>query len=213
MPGSTAIDQPKFGVGTCPKCKKIFTKKRRIQRFCNVNCHHRFQHNKYRWLVTRVTTGADGSGFAFSVSENRAAPLGGYFLASLTGFVRFPAKLVISEIKRRRLQKPLRKQVAQIVATGDPRFYPATNPEPQEHAAVEVAAIAIIPTTREVRRYFCPTCDVRCAVIRTAGPVAFVCPQCAGLFDFEHVVKRMVSEPPQKIEEISESNQNREQTA
>jgi hypothetical protein len=84
-------------------------------------------HNQPKWKVTRITNGIEG-GYAFSVSVDGGPPLGGYFLKTLTGYVRFPKKLMISLIQRKRLQKPLRKQVAHIVTTHDPRYHSGDHP-------------------------------------------------------------------------------------
>lgn len=110
---------------TCAVCGRKFVWVRRKQTSCG-SCRGRRQHNKPKWKVTRVTKGAR-EGYAFSVSQNGAAPVGGYFMASLKGFVRFPEKLVISKAKKARLQKSLRKQVAAIVAS-DSQFQPKATP-------------------------------------------------------------------------------------
>lgn len=107
---------------TCPVCKALFQPHRRDQQTCSTACHRRRQHNVYRWLVTWVQDGKFG-GYLFSVSINGGPPIKRFLMPTLTGYVVFPKELVISKNKMERMQKPLRKQVVQIVTSGDPRYH------------------------------------------------------------------------------------------
>lgn len=185
----------KLEIRTCRNCGKAFQPRQQNQQSCSRACHDRRQHNKYRWLVTSVTDGLTG-GYAFTVRVGDSQPLAGYFLKSLDGYVRFPGRLVISITKRRRLQKPLRKQVAQIVNTGDSRYRPRVKLVEREPVAVRNSQpkpqVEPTPEPPKVCRWFSlsPCCrqeciKVPCATAEEPDLYKLKCPQCSTEYSLE----------------------------
>jgi hypothetical protein len=101
-----------------------------------------------------VVDGLNG-GYAFSVRINGNPAVSGFFMRTIQGFVYFPTKLILTELKKRQMQKSLRKQVAQIVTSDDPR-YRRNKPKP-----TIVNLVAPRKNRPPGTLAYCPDCDHR----------------------------------------------------